>query len=186
MNLREYITTFIDPDFRGKIPFRHTSKRYTKHQIITDFEQIEASIYFLRQGIVEVNINSESEIKILDFFFAHSFFCSYSSLLTHTPSDVQIVAVTECIVEAIRFEDLKKAYHHSLIANQLGRIETERLYLRKVKREKQLLTQSSEAQYLTLLAEHPEVIAQLPVNKISRYLGIRPESLSRIRKRIIS
>ena len=186
MNLEEYITAFVDRDFSGEVPFPYATKSIRRGQVLTDFGQIETVIYFLRKGIIEVYVDQGEEMSILDFFFADSFFCSYTSLLTGVASDVKIVALTDCVVEAIRQQDLQAAYQHSLIANQLGRIATERLYLRKVKREKELLTQSAEAQYLAMIADRPEIIKRLSVRKVSQYLGIRPESLSRIRKRVIS
>jgi len=68
----------------------------------------------------------------------------------------------------------------------LGRIETEKLYLKKVQREKALLTKTAEERYLSLLNTHPEIIQQISIRDISKYLGIQPESLSRIRKKIFS
>jgi len=65
-------------------------------------------------------------------------------------------------------------------------METEKLYLRKVKRKRALLTKSADERYADILAEQPEIIRQIPIHKISQYLGIRPECLSRIRRKSIS
>ena len=62
----------------------------------------------------------------------------------------------------------------------------EQAYLRKVQREKDFLTKTAEERYNDLLKTHPDYIIQIPVNKIARYLGIHPESLSRIRKKLNS
>lgn len=59
---------------------------------------------------------------------------------------------------------------------------TEQLYLRKVKREKQFLAASAEERYAALLRTQPGLVRQLPVDKMARYLGLRPSSLSRIRR----
>ena len=126
----------------------------------------------------------DGDQKILDFFFPGEFFCAYTSLLTQQPADVQLTALLPCTLEVLRRADLLAAYQTSLLANQLGRVATEQLYLRKVKREKEFLTRSAEERYADLLHQQPTLIEFLPVDKIARYLGIHPNSLSRIRRKL--
>lgn len=49
-----------------------------------------------------------------------------------------------------------------------------------------LLILSAEKRYLKLLTEQPEIIQNVPIQYIASYIGIKPESLSRIRKKIVS
>jgi len=186
MTLENYIKDNIDPEFAGNFPFHVNEKKISKDSIITGYGQLEQKVYFLKDGIVSVSLMEREEEKILDFFFKYSFFASYSSLLSGSPSDVSIVAFTDCIMDVIDYSELKKAYEYSLMANKLGRIETEKLYVRKVRREKELLTKTAEQRYLSLISTNSEIIEKIPIKDISKYLGIKPESLSRIRKQIIS
>jgi hypothetical protein len=57
--------------------------------------------------------------------------------------------------------------------------------LSRARREKDFLTLSAEERYRLLLEKDPNVVLQIPGNKIASYLGIKPESLSRIRRSII-
>lgn len=185
MTIQHYVRTYIDPSINGaSLPFNTTNAQINKGTIITKYGEIEDQVYFLISGIIEIGLLQKDEEKILDFFFPNSFFSSYASFISRTPSDVQITALTMCTVEMIQLKDLLDAYKTSLLANKIGRVETERLYLRRVKREKDLLTKTAEERYLELLESQPYLISQLPVNKIARYLGIHPESLSRIRKQL--
>jgi hypothetical protein len=88
------------------------------------------------------------------------------------------------MVEAIPYEILQEAYKVSLLANQFGRIITETAFMERVKREKDFLSKSAEERYLELIERRPEVIQLIPGGRIAKYLGIHPESLSRIRKAI--
>lgn len=188
MNISEYILTHIDPTFKeSELPF-NTQMRYVKKgEVICDYHQIEGNIYFLQSGIAQANIeNSKQDTRIVDFFFEESFFCSYSSLLTKSPSDVQIVSTTDCKLEAVCAEELNRAYEHSIIANKLVRIETQSLYRKKVRREKEFLTKSAEERYLDLIKNNPFIIERLNIDSIAKYLGIHPESLSRIRRNTTS
>lgn len=186
MTVKGFIRKYIDKNFNGELPFPTVNKSVGKSYILTDFDQVESKMYFVQSGIIKVEVNSPKEIKILDFFFAPSFCSSYSSLLNKTASDVRITTVTECDLEIIDFSDLQIAYAHSLVANKLGRIATEKLYVRRVRREKMILTRGAKENYAELIEKYPEFLKSIPLKDIAKYLGIAPESLSRIRKSLIS
>ena len=166
------------------LPFATVQASFGKGEIITGYGQTERYAYFLNQGIVQVSLIGTGEEKILDFFLAGEFFCAYTSFLSQLPTDVELLTLTPCVVERISRQELLAAYSTSLLANQLGRIVTEQLYLRKVKREKDFLNKSVEERYADLLARQPLLIQFLAVDKIARYLGIHPNSLSRIRRKV--
>jgi CRP-like cAMP-binding protein len=60
----------------------------------------------------------------------------------------------------------------------------ERLYLRKEDREIAFLTQTPEQRYAALTQIFPGMIAQVPQRHLASYLGITPESLSRLKARL--
>lgn len=188
MSVLEFINSNFEPVFEcnADLPFIVTKREFEKGEIITSYDQIEQNAYFLITGIVEVTMHHDLEEKTLDFFFPNSFFCSYTSFLLQQPSNVQIAALTCCELEVINYTELQNAYKTSLIANQLGRVVTETLYIKKSDREKDFLTKSAEERYIDLLSKRADIIKMIPVNKIAKYLGIHPDSLSRIRKKIIS
>ncbi|GAA3625998.1 Crp/Fnr family transcriptional regulator [Flavivirga jejuensis] len=161
-------------------------RHFKKGEIITVYGQVEDSLYFINNGIVEMTIKSYMSEKVIDFFFEKDFFCGLTSFLDQRPTDVQIVALMDCEVEVIRHKDLMQAYEHSLDLNKFGRIMTEHGYIRKSNREKALLTKTAEECYVEMFQDKPDYIFHIPVNKIAKYLGIHPESLSRIRKKIHS
>ncbi len=186
MTIAEYIRKYVDPqvDAVAPLPFSTEEKSFAKNEIITAFGQVEGFGYYLTEGLVEVSLLEDGQEKIIEFFSSGGFFSSYTSFLTQTPSDTQITALTSCRTEAIAYADLQRAYRTSLLANQLGRHVTEQLYIARTQREKDFLTKSAEQRYQTLLAQRPSLLAQVPVHKIAKYLGIHPESLSRIRKQV--
>lgn len=187
MKIADYIKKNIDENFiEADLPFKTTFKKVPMGSILCDFGEIENCVYFLVRGIVQVNIlNTKADFRILDIVFQENFFCSYSSFLKSTPSDVQIVATTDCELEVIKKDDLLLSYQNSLIANQWARYETEKLYLKRVKREKDFMTKTKEEIYLELIENNSELIHYLSIDSIAKYLGIHPESLSRIRKKKI-
>jgi CRP-like cAMP-binding protein len=188
MNILQFINSLNQTDLKSEaeLPFKIIKKTLKAGEIITAYGKIETKAYFLESGCVQISVMHLEVERILDFVFENNFFASYTSLLTQTPSDAQLTTLTKVEVEVIDYEDLKKAYNHSLLANQLGRIVTESIYVKLIKRGKDLLTKTAEQRYLELLDEKPEIISVMPIHKIAKYLGIHPESLSRIRKSVIS
>ena len=161
-------------------------KTFKKGAIITHYGQIERKLYFINHGIVELSMLHNGEERIIDFFFHDSFVCAYTSFLKQEATDVQVTALTDCQMEVIEYHLLQEAYKTSLVANKLGRIMTEQAYIIKTQREKDFLTKSAQERYAELISKRPDVLKSIPVNKIAKYLGVHPESLSRIRKSIIS
>ena len=166
------------------LPFQVEGIRFEKGTQITEYGQMENAVYFMNKGIVEMSIKSYMTEKVIDFFFENEMFCAFTSFLNQQPTDVQIVALIDCEMEMIHHSHLMQAYEDSFDANKFGRILTEQGYIRKSNREKGLLTKTAEERYAEMFETKAEYIHNIPVNKIAKYLGIHPESLSRIRKKI--
>jgi CRP-like cAMP-binding protein len=168
-----------------KLPFEVKETNYDADFIITPYGTIEDNLFFLGEGIIQVNTLKGSEERILEFVFPGTFFCAYTSYLQQSPSDVEIVTATKCAVTKIKRHDLETAIRSSLLASHVSLYVSNQMFLARARREKNFLTLSAEERYLTLMRKAPQIIQLIPVNKIAKYLGIQPESLSRIRKNVI-
>lgn len=187
MNLELFIHQYVDASFKpgDPLPFPVEEIVVPKHTILTDYNQVERKAYFLLKGIAKISmIRQDGEERVLEFFFPGQFFSAYSSFLTQKPSDVQVKVLTEATMQVLTQEGMAAAYTHSLLANKLGRMAAEFYYIRKTQREKDFLTKSASERYVDLLNGRPELVQQIPIQLIAKYLGVTPESLSRIRKAI--
>lgn len=187
MNLELFIHQYVDSDYKPGDPLPFTVDEWTipKHTILTDYGQVERKAYFLLKGIAKISmIRQDGEERVLEFFFPGQFFSAYSSFLNQKPSDVQVKVLTEAHVQVLTHESMQAAYAHSLLANKLGRLAAEFYYIRKTQREKDFLTKTASERYLDLLHGRPELVQQIPIQMIAKYLGVTAESLSRIRKAI--
>jgi len=182
MTIQEFVKEGMKLEEAIELPFSTREKFAPRNTILTDYHQLEDSVYFIRSGIMITSLLYKEEERILDFHFPNSFVGSYSSLLTKSPSDVRLKCYKDCDLEIINYAELLSTYKTSLLANQIGRMATEQLFLSRVTREKELLTMNAEERYQSLLKKNPDLVKTIPVKELSKYLGIRPESLSRIRK----
>ena len=183
--IRAYVNHYLGEALTpaDALPFATRTRPVAKGEVLTGYGQQEQHVYFLTGGLAQMCLLRDGGEKIVSFYFPGDFLGAYASLLTQAPSDVQVTALTAGAVEVIRRADLLAAYETSLLANRLGRFVTEQLYLRKLRREQDFLGRSADERYADLLAQQPHLVARLPVDRIARYLGIHPSSLSRIRHR---
>lgn len=169
--------------YTKKFPIPTITKVYPKGFCLISKGDVEQNIHFLISGIVETKIiKKNGDERITEFFFSNNFFCSLSSFLGQKPTDVYMTCLTECTIESISYKDYVKALEKSLIVNKLGRKVAEHSYLLRIKREKDMLTKTAGERYLELMKDRPEVMREIALAKIAKYLGIDPRSLSRIRR----
>ena len=85
------------------------------------------------------------------------------------------------VVWRVHYDDLQMLYKTHSVGNLIGRLTVEKLYVEKLNREFSLLSETAEERYLK---EQPDLFQRLPLKHIASYMGITPQALSRIRKRI--
>ena len=157
---------------------------FDKNTTVLKIGKIEQHLSFIAKGIVRLYIPKEEADVTFGFLFENEFVTAYDSFLTQTPSEYQIETLTETMLWQISYKDLQEVYKNTSIGNIIGRKMAENMYLRKSKRELSLLSQTAEERYLSLFSDRPKLLKQIPLKYIASYIGVTPQALSRIRKRI--
>lgn len=180
----ENITEINDEDwefFSSKLQ----KKWYAKKSIIAEIGEVENHISFIEKGIVRLLIPKKEEDEItFGFSFENEFISAYDSFLTQKPSQYQLETLAETSLFSITYADLQKVYQQTKIGNLIGRLVAERLFILKSNRVLSLLNDSAEKRYLNLFTERPNLIKEIPLKYVASYIGVTPQSLSRIRKQI--
>ena len=162
-----------------------TEVHFDKDALITRAGEVEHSLYYLSEGIVRFfyyNPTTDKETTV-DILFAEQFFMSYASFVKRDPSLFSIQALKEVTAYKIGREHLE----HLIEKQEYLQIKAdilEHLLIEKMQREAQFLLQSPEEIYRNLLEKDPKLIQNIPLKYIASYIGITPQALSRIRKRI--
>ena len=187
-NFRKYIETIADVHDNDWSVFssRLKKREFLKKSTFLSKGETENYISFIEKGEVRLFIPKEDEEKEITFGFSFQgeFVSAYDSFLTQSPSAYQLETLVDTTLWSISYNDLQEVYKTTKIGNTIGRSIAERLFLIKSKREQSLLNETSEQRYLNLFKERPNVIKQIPLKYIASYIGVTPQALSRIRKRI--
>ena len=159
-------------------------RKFSANELILSEGQLENYLSFIDTGIVRYYVIANEKEITFDFAFENSFYCAYDSFYNRTKTEVYIQALADCQLYSISNQNLQMLYEKCKVAKKLGRLATEYLLDKKVKRELSLLTKSPQDRYEELLNEQPKYLQQIPLKYIASYIGVVPETLSRIRRRI--
>ncbi|GER59332.1 Crp/Fnr family transcriptional regulator [Patiriisocius marinus] len=186
--IREHIEAFsvlTDSDWLY-FSSRLVQRNFKKRTVILRHNEVEDHISFIGEGVVRLYIPHELKEKEVTFGFSfkNQFISAYDSFLTRTPSLYELETLSETTLYSISYKDLQDVYDNTQFGNLIGRLTSERLFLLKSKREQSLLNETAEQRYFKLFKERPELLNVIPLKYVSSYIGVTPQALSRIRKRI--
>ena len=159
-------------------------KEYKKREVILKKGEVDNYLSFVEDGAARLYFTKENKELTIRFVFKHQYLTAYDSFTQRTPSRCDIEALTDMVVWQIHYDDLQAIYGSQPIGNLIGRLTVEALYVEKLNREFSFLSDTAEERYLKLMKEQPDLFQTIPLKHIASYMGITPQALSRIRRRI--
>jgi CRP-like cAMP-binding protein len=176
-------STFSDEEING---FMMLGKKVelAKGEFFISQGQICKSFAFIHSGTFSFTISTDDGEHVKDFSGSNKFITAYSSFITQTASQIFIRAEENAALTQWSYDTYRELIHSSEHWKQFALKIANYLYLRKEKREISLLTETAEQRYLNMLKEFPHIVQHVPQYLIASYLGIQPQSLSRIRNKI--
>ena len=118
------------------------------------------------------------------FSIENGFVAAYSGLLLGEPSRLFIDAIEDSTLLVANYEAYRMLSAEHLCWQIINRKIAEGLYIKKEKRESELLLDDATTRYLTFRREYPGLEDRLKQYHIASYLGITPVTLSRIRMQL--
>jgi len=138
---------------------------------------------FVSRGLLRQYEHKEGVEFTTDFFFENDFVGNYISYQTQSPSLSATEALEPSELIVIPFAQFEKLYKSIPATKEVAEIIGKKKLLRMHERNSSLLMDSPEERYYRLMERQPMIFQRVPQYLIAQYLGIRPESLSRIRRR---
>lgn len=167
-----------------KIGSKLSIENYDKGDFILKQNQVSKTLKFVLSGVYRVyQLKDDKEItSYFNYEERNPLVASFVSLLANKPSTEFIECIIPGKVISISYSDWKELYKTSLELNVFGRLMAEKNYLLAIQRIESLQYQNASERYELFLKLYPSLLNQIPHHYISSYLGITPESLSRVRK----
>lgn len=181
INSRVHLT---DQEFNICTKF-FVSKKLKRHQFLLNEGDVCRHIGFVNSGCLrEYSIDRKGTEHIIQFAVEDWWVSDLNSFISGLPSKYNVDALHDSEVLL-----LEKSAREELLKNcpkmeRFFRLLIEANHVATQQRITDSLSASAEERYLKFIKTYPKLFEQAPQNQIASYLGITPQSLSRIRKEL--
>lgn len=141
---------------------------------------------FIESGVFRFYINTGERDATYYFAAENEFICDYPSFLPQRPSDKNIQALEPAEIRVIGFEDLQRFYRQVRSGERFGRLIAEEIFVDSIQQLASFYQDKPPVRYENFVRRFPQLVQRLPQYHIASYVGIEPQSLSRIRRRFRS
>jgi len=160
-------------------------KTYQKGDYFLRTGQVCREVGFIEKGLIRYcGTKDNGEEITLHFGKENEFTSNYQSFLNHSASQRSIQCLEASEILVISYDNLQKLYEEVKEGQKFGRLVCEHLYLQALNQIHSMYTDEPEQRYLNFVNDYPDLQQRIPQYYISSYVGVKPPSLSRIRKRL--
>ncbi|RYU97636.1 Crp/Fnr family transcriptional regulator [Emticicia agri] len=157
---------------------------FKKHTILLHEGEIANKCYFILQGCVRQYYLTDGEEKTTAFFTEEQAVVTFSSYSQQIPANHYWVCEEDTTALVGHLDKEQEMYQKFPKLTAITREIMEQDYGKTQEAFATFIASSAEERYLLLLKNRPDLLQRVPQHQIASYLGIKPESLSRIRKRM--
>ncbi len=149
--------------------------------------EVSHSLYFVVKGCARIGINCPTGQDISCYFAQENDWIGiYESFLTGDPSEYFIQTLEDCellVADRMGVETIfNKVSEGSMIARRM----TEALFLQTIQRLTDFYKFTPEERFQKFIGQYPLLANRIPQQCLASYIGVKPQSLSRIKKRVFS
>lgn len=185
-NLKEYCQKIIP--FSGKetdlIDDFFELKTLKKKEFLLRDNAVCNFIAFISEGSIRHFHVKNGNEKTCDISFENMWVTDFQSFTHNNISIMNLQAMEDTTVFLIRKPDLYRLYKECSKYETFGRLMAENVAQRATEIAMSLSSEKPEERFQNLLKKQPDLFQRIPHKYIANFLGISPESLSRIQKRI--
>lgn len=161
-----------------------TKKHFKKKQMLLTEGAPCNWLGIIEKGIIRYYINKDGEESTYLFGSAGDFVSDIENFIKGKPTTKNIQALEDIIVWQITKSSLELFYRNIREGERFGRLITEKHLIEAVQHIISFLTDPPSTRYEKFRSLYPGLEQKIPQYYIASFCGVKPQSLSRIRKRI--
>lgn len=174
----------LDADERAFLEEHIPMVQYSKGDMILTEGKLARTIYFVVQGCVRLFYNNNGNDRTAFFYTEGKFICAGESYTFDVPARENFQALEDSVIMHFSKDLNEKLLARSPKFEVLARIATEDELITCQRVIESFVSKSAEERYNELLEQHADLFQRAPQQYIASYLGVSPETLSRIKKRV--
>ena len=184
--LFDFISKYIPltDDEKNAILSLHLFRTVKKGTILLKEGQYSNESYFVLKGCIRTYYLKDGEEKTTAFYTEMDAFTPHCAI-NNTPSEYYLSCVEDCLLSvsnaAMELEINNKFPKFELMCRKL----TEAMLAKNQLDFAEFKTSSPEERYQNLVHNRPDLVQRVPQHQLASFLGIKPQSLSRLRARIV-
>lgn len=161
-------------------------RKVKKGQFVVHEGAIDRCTYFVNKGsLITYFIDREGKQHIVQFAIEGWWISDLQSFLMQMPATFNVQALEDSEVLELPIENLEALFDRVTKMERYFRIVTQRAFISFQQRMVQNLSMDAEERYLAFQQKYPKIELRFPQKMVAEYLGISPEFLSKIKKRLV-
>lgn len=140
---------------------------------------------FIRKGLMRYYVIKNDEESTLEFSQESEFVADFPSFANRGISTQYIQAVEECELLVTSYDGIQRVYNEISNGNLIGRLVMEHRFVIMVNQLLSIYMHNHEQRYKHFIDNYSSIAQRIPQYLIASYIGIKPQSLSRIRNRLM-
>lgn len=187
--MKELNTYMNHADYSEAISFflkKGKKQVYCKKEYYVHQNSVSSYVGYVQEGIFHyICTGEDGKEHIVGYSFENEFVCDYSSFIGKTNSLVSIRALTDCIIYSISLDDYLEYTNRIQGGLHFGCRVANGLFEMSYKRLLALYCDTPEMRYTSLMKECPKLKDKVSLKEIASFLGVSPETVSHIRKKLL-
>ncbi len=160
-------------------------REFKKGSVLLKEGQFSATSYSLVKGCLKSYYMIDGEEQITGFYTETELYTP-SCIVTNKPSKQYLSCIEDCLVSISNPEIESVMLERFPRFEKLCRISAEELLAKQKADFDDFKTASPEQRYINLTKNRPDLLQRIPQYQIASYLGLTPQSVSRIRRRLLT
>lgn len=154
-----------------------------KNQILTDFGEVERYFYYVHSGVIRAYFLKDGEDYNVGFSYDGDFSGVYDSFVMQKPANFCLETISDFYGIRISYDALQKLYDEHKIFERWGRLFNQMIMVGFGIWTRSILADTAEERFIRLFEQSPQVFQIIPQKHLASYLGMTPETFSRMRKK---
>jgi CRP-like cAMP-binding protein len=164
------------------LPFVY-KKSFKKGELLLTFGEVSKEVYFNIKGMARSYFQLLNGTEKTYFIITeNTIFSDYASLVSQTPATENIEAIEDMEVYCINYKDLTYLYRNYHVWETFGRNISDFNFAFSQKRLRSMMNDDATTRYNKFMKFYGSIAHRIPQNIIASYLGITPQSFSRLKK----